>query len=171
VTSQLRAAPGAGRRRRIAARTRLDFWFDAALLAAYTLAYSYGFTGIGIHEWLGLGIGLALLIHLTLHWDWVIRTTGRLLRPRGPDKLIWLVNLALLIAMTLCVLSGILISRVALPYLGINLTRIGPFWSRAHTLTAEVTLGLVPVHVALRWRWIVRIGRRLLTSPRAGRSR
>jgi hypothetical protein len=93
VTSQLRVAPQAGRRRRIAARTRLDFWFDAVLLVAYTLAYSYGFTGIGIHEWLGLGIGLALLIHLTLHWDWVIRTTGRLLRPRGPDKLIWLVNL------------------------------------------------------------------------------
>jgi hypothetical protein len=61
--------------------------------------------------------------------------------------------------------------RVALPYLGINLTPVGPFWSRAHTLTAEVTLGLVPVHVALRWRWIVRIGRRLLTRPGAGRSR
>ena len=126
MNSQLRAAPETGRRRRIAARTRLDFWFDAVLLVAYTLAYSYGFTGIGIHEWLGLGIGLALLIHLTLHWDWVVRTTGRLLRPRGPDKLIWLVNLALLIAMTLCVLSGILISRVALPYLGINLTPVGP---------------------------------------------
>ena len=64
-----------GRRRRIAARTRLDFWFDAVLLLGYTLAYSYGFTGIGIHEWLGLGLGLALLFHLTLHWDWVIRTT------------------------------------------------------------------------------------------------
>ncbi|MGH3192103.1 MAG: hypothetical protein ACRDPY_06510 [Streptosporangiaceae bacterium] len=61
-----------------------------------------------------LGAGLAVAIHLTLHWDRVIRTTGRLLRPRGPDKLIWLVNPALLCAMTLCVLSGILISRVAL---------------------------------------------------------
>jgi hypothetical protein len=60
VTSELRAAPEAGRRRRIAARTRLDFWFDALLLVAYTLAYSYGFTGIGIHEWLGLGMSLGL---------------------------------------------------------------------------------------------------------------
>ena len=40
----------AGRRRRIAARTRLDFWFDAVLLLGFTLAYSYSFTGIGIHE-------------------------------------------------------------------------------------------------------------------------
>ena len=163
LASPADAAPNPGRRRRIAARTRLDFWFDAVLLLGYTLAYSYGFTGIGIHEWLGLGLGVALLLHLTLHWDWVIRTTRKLASPRGHDKLIWLVNLALLVAMTLCVLSGILISRVALPYLGINLTRIGPLWSALHTTTAEITLGLVPVHVALRWRWVVRIGRRLLT--------
>jgi hypothetical protein len=101
-------------RRRIPARTRLDFWFDGALLAAYTLAYSLGFTGLAVHEWLGLGIGLALLLHLTLHWDWVVRTTRRLLSRGGRDRGIWLVNLALLLAMTLCVLSGVLISRVAL---------------------------------------------------------
>ena len=56
-----------GRGRRVAARTRLDFWFDATLLVGYTLAYAYGFTGIAIHEWLGIALGLALLFHLTLH--------------------------------------------------------------------------------------------------------
>ena len=168
VSSPAEAAPATGRRRRVAARTRLDFWFDAVLFLGYTLAYSYGFTGIAVHEWLGIGLGLALLLHLTLHWDWVIRTTAKLLRPRGQDKVIWLVNLALLFAMTLCVASGILISRVALPYLGID-TLAGPFWTRLHILTAEVTLGLVPVHVALRWRWIVSVGRRLLTGRSARR--
>jgi len=162
------AAAGAARRRRVAARTRLDFWYDAALLLGYTLAYSYGFTGIGIHEWLGIGLGVALVLHLTLHWDWVIRETSRLLSPRGPDKLIWVVNLALLLAMTLCVASGVAISRVALPFVGLYPLG-GPFWERLHILTAEVTLGLVPVHVALRWRWIVRVGRRLLSWRSAGR--
>ena len=97
------------------ARTRLDFWLDAAILVGYTLAYSFGFTGPVIHEWLGLALGLVLLVHLTLHWDWVIRTTRRLVTRRGRDRVIWLVNLALLAAMTLCVASGIVISRVALP--------------------------------------------------------
>jgi hypothetical protein len=46
--------------------------------------------------------------------------------------------------------------------LGISLPLDGPFWDRMHTLTAEVTLGLVPVHVALRWRWIAGVGRRVL---------
>jgi Domain of unknown function (DUF4405) len=124
----------------VPARTRLDFWFDAVVLVGYTVAYGYGFTGVVIHEWPGIALGIALLLHITLHWDWVVRTTRRLPRPRGPDKLIWLVNLALLLAMTLCVASGILISRVALPELGISLPLEGPFWDRLHTLTAEVTL-------------------------------
>jgi len=150
-----------GRRAGVAARTRLDFWFDAAILAGYTVAYSYGFTGVVIHEWLGIGLGVALLLHLTLHWDWVVRTTRRLVSPRGRDKLIWLVNLLLMFAMVLCVASGIAISRVALPELGIYPLQT-PFWYRLHVLTAEVTVGLVPVHVALRWRWIAGVGRRVL---------
>ncbi len=147
-------------RRRIWARTRLDFGLDAALLTAYVLAYSPGFTGLAIHEWLGMGLGLALLVHLTLHWDWVIRTTRRLFGRGGRDRLIWLVNLALIFTMTLCVASGILISRVALNQLGIS-SPGGAFWSSLHSTTATLTLILVPIHVALRWRWIVAVGRRL----------
>lgn len=67
--------------------------------------------------------------------------------------------------MTLCVASGVLISRVALPEMGISLSLDSPFWDRLHTLTAEVTLGLVPIHVALRWRWIAGVTRRLLARP------
>jgi hypothetical protein len=46
-----------------------------------------------------------------------------------------------------------------------------PFWFRLHALTAEVTVGLVPVHVALRWRWIAGVGRRLLARRPEGRPR
>jgi hypothetical protein len=164
----VRAVPVPAGRRRVAARTRVDFWFDLVLLAGFTIAYSYGYTGDVIHEWLGLALAFALLLHLTLHWDWVIRTTRRLINPRGRDKVIWIVNLALLAAMTLCVTSGILISRIALPYIGIYPLG-GPFWSRMHVLSAEVTLGLVPVHLALRWRWLLRVGRRLLSRRPAAR--
>jgi Domain of unknown function (DUF4405) len=101
----------------------------------------------------------------------VIRTTRKLTSRRGRDRVIWLVDLALLIAMTLCVASGILISRVALPALGIFTVGNGFWWTRLHIITAEVTLGLVPVHVALSWRWIVSVGRRLVTRKPIRRSR
>jgi hypothetical protein len=152
----------AASRRHILARTRFDFWLDAVLLAAYTLAYSLGFTGIAVHEWLGIGLGAVLIIHLTLHWDWVLRTTRKLIAPGGRDRFIWLVNLALLLSMTLCIASGIMISEVALEQLGIR-PPSGPFWHQMHSTTATMTLILVPVHAALRWRWIAGIARRMVT--------
>jgi hypothetical protein len=156
-------------RRRILARTRLDFWLEAVALVAYTLAFSLGFTGIATHEWLGIGLGLVLLVHLALHWDWVIRTTRKLLRPAGRERFVWLVNLLLLASMTLCIASGILISEVALPDLGITLPA-SFFWRQLHDTTATLTLILVPVHAALRWRWIAGVARRF-AAWRPGRSR
>jgi hypothetical protein len=157
-------------RRQILARTRLDFWLDALLLVAYTLAYSLGFTGIATHEWLGIGLGAVLLVHLTLHWDWVTRTTRKLLRRDGRERLIWLVNLLLLASMTLCVASGILISEVALPQLGITVPA-SSFWRQVHDTTATLTLILVPVHAALRWRWVAGVARRLFAWRPGRRSR
>jgi hypothetical protein len=155
-TTSLADSPVPASRRRILARTRLDFWLDALLLVAYTLAYSLGFTGIATHEWLGIGLGVALLVHLTLHWDWVIRSTRKLLRRSGRERFVWLVNLLLLLSMVLCIASGILISEVALPEM--------------HDTTATLTLILVPIHAALDWRWIVGVTRRF-AACRPGRSR
>jgi hypothetical protein len=156
-------------RRRILARTRLDFWLDALLLVAYTLAYSLGFTGLAVHEWLGIGLGVVLLVHLTLHWEWVIRTTQRLLRRNGRERFIWLVNLLLLVCMTLCIASGVLISEVALPALGVTVPA-SSFWRQVHDTTATLTLILVPIHAALRWRWIVGVARRFAAwRPRRSR--
>ena len=168
-TTSLADPPVTPSRRRVLARTRVDFWLDAVLLVAYTLAYSLGFTGIATHEWLGIGLGVVLLVHLTLHWDWVIRTTRKLLRPGGRERFIWLVNLLLLLTMTLCIASGILISEVALPALGITVPA-SSFWRQMHDTTATLTLILVPIHAALRWRWIVGMARRF-ASWRPGRSR
>lgn len=61
--------------------------------------------------------------------------------------------------MTLCIASGILISEAALPQLGISVPG-SPFWRQVHDTTATLTLILVPIHAALRWRWIVAMARR-----------
>jgi uncharacterized protein DUF4405 len=158
------------RARRVLARTKVDFWLDAAILVGFTVAFSFGFTGPAIHEWWGLALGLVLLVHLTLHWEWVVRTTRKLFARRGRDRAIWIVNLLLLVSMTLCVASGVLISTVALPALGLGVRPNG-FWSSLHSQTADVTLLLVPVHAALRWRWIVSVARQILTRARVGSRR
>ncbi len=168
-SEQLRALPDAPpdstrhpvRRTRVSRATKIDYWLDAILLVAFLLDESLHFTGLSAHEWVGLGFAPALLVHLTLHWDWVLRTTRRVVtRLPARERLRWIVDLALLLAMTLCVASGLLISRVALPALGIHLSDDG-FWTGLHTTMADICLVLVGLHVGLSWRWIVLTTRRL----------
>ena len=150
----------AARKRRLTPRTWLDICLDLTILVSYIAAYSFGFTGQEVHEWLGLALATVLLVHLTLHWDWVVRVTGRLWRRAGRRRVVWLIDLLLLIAMTLCVLSGVLISQFAVPALGVHLTP-GSNWNHVHDLTAQLTLALVAAHVALSWQWIWRVGRQV----------
>lgn len=161
------AKPPASRSRsKVPLTSRIDFWIDLTLLLAFTLDYSFRFTGLTIHEWIGMGLAPVLLVHVTLHWDWVVRTTRRLVQRRaGRETIRWIVDLVLMLAMTLCVASGILISRKALPTLGFTRPDDG-FWKGLHTTTADVTVFLVGLHVALSWRWILSVGRRLMTRRR-----
>jgi hypothetical protein len=172
MTASTTTAPSPPRRK-VAARTRIDFWLDGALFVAFALDYSFRFTGLSVHEWIGIGLGVALVVHVTLHWDWVLRTARRLLGSyAGREKLRWVLDLLLIGAMTLCIGSGVLISRSALPAIGIDTVR-DPFWTGLHTTTADVCVALVGLHVALSWRWIVAVGRRMLvprsTARGAGR--
>jgi hypothetical protein len=149
-------------RRPVPGRTRVDFYLDLALFVGFTLDYSFQFTGLSIHEWIGIGLAVALPVHIALHWDWVLRTAKRLLgQLAGRERIRWILDFALIGAMTLCIASGILISRSALPALGLT-TTADPFWTGLHTTTADITVALVALHVALSWRWILSVGRRLL---------
>jgi hypothetical protein len=160
------AVPPRRARARLARQTKVDYWLDAALVVAFTLDYSFRFTGLTVHEWIGLGLGAALLAHLTFHWDWVLRTTRRLFRRLpGREQVRWLIDLALLVVMTLCVASGVLISRSALPAVGIHPPE-GPFWTGLHTTSADVTVALVSAHAALSWRWVVSVSRRMFRRSR-----
>jgi hypothetical protein len=160
------AAPTASQKRRVPRWTKVDFWLDLALFVAFAIDYAFRFTGLTIHEWLGLGFGIALVFHVLLHWDWVIKTTSRIFgRLIGRERVRWIVDFALLGAMTLCVASGVLISRSALPFVGLTMSR-DSFWTGLHTTSADICLFLVAVHVALSWRWLLSVSKRLLRRRR-----
>ena len=157
------ALPQRQQPRPVGPRIQLLFWLDAAIFTAYLLAFSVGFTGIAVHEWVGLALAVVLILHLTLHWAWVVRTTRRSMLTgarRDPADLRGEPAPAGR-AMTLCVLSGILISTVAPAEPGI-VPGGAQFWRSLHGATAVATLILVGIHVALRWRWITGAARRAM---------
>jgi hypothetical protein len=142
-------------------RSRFDFALDVVLFGAFGVAYTFNFTGLSLHEWFGLAFGLALLVHLTLHWDWVVRTTRHMFSRIGRRRLMWIVNVLLFVDMTLCVASGIAISQVAIPALGFGTARGSGYWTELHIRTADAAIVLIALHIGLDWRWILNVGRRM----------
>jgi hypothetical protein len=134
-------------------RNLVNLFLDAGLIVAFLADQAVGFTGLPVHEWLGIVLGVALVVHVLLHADWIARTTRRLLTVPRRRQLLALVDATLFAAMVLAVVSGIEISRHALPGIGHR----DRFWRWLHTESARATVLLVAVHVALGWDWLVKV--------------
>jgi hypothetical protein len=135
-------------------RTRLNLWLDIALTIAFAIELEYHFTGLRIHELLGVAFGVAMLIHLVLHLDWVWSLTKAFFRLLlHESRLNYVLNLLLFIDALILVLSGLFISRTL--GLTFNVGRwIGLSWERIHILSADVSLVLIAMHVAMHWKWL-----------------
>lgn len=145
--------------------TAVNLWLDLALFAAMLLALAPAFTGLAIHEWLSLALAVTVIAHLLRHWSWLSAIGRRFLgRLPGPARLNALLNLAFFIDLTLIMFTGVVISREALPWLGLP-TSPSPLWSSLHRLTADLSVFIVGLHLAVHWKWLVSAGRRYLINP------
>jgi cytochrome b len=146
-------------------RVKTDLLVDGSIFAAFLIAMDPRSSGIAVHEWLGIAFCAAIITHLLLHWRWIVSTTRRLFsRAAQQARLNYFLNTLLFIDITLVIFTGLMISRVALPSLGIYLGG-GFVWRGLHSLTANLSLVLISAHVALHWRWIVETIKRYVFRP------
>jgi hypothetical protein len=145
---------------------KTNLYVDIAILVGFLVAYEPALTGVAVHEWLSLAFASAIVLHLLLHWDWVVQVTLKFFRKLfRSSRLNYVLNLALLIDFVLIMLSGLLISRSVLPALGLQVAS-NPAWRFLHSSAADFSLLLLGLHLALHWRWILSTTKRYLFSPR-----
>lgn len=134
---------------------KVNLALDVAIFLAFLIATAPQFSGIPVHEWLGIAFGAAIVTHLLLHWQWLVQTTKRVFKnlPR-PTRVNQILTIALFIDAVILTVSGLLISRVALPALGF---RLGEAFSMRllHSLSSDLGVFIIGLHVALHWKWIV----------------
>src|SRR5947208_4170272 len=96
-------------------RLKMTFWLDVALLVSVCILQTVSFTGLVLHEWLGLAMVGMVLAHLLLAWSWIASQTRRLFTLQSVRARInYLLNLTLFAAITAVIFSGILISQKAI---------------------------------------------------------
>lgn len=149
----------------------LKLWIvDVGLFAIFLLMMNVPLTGIAVHEWLGIGVGAALVVHLVQHGNWVSTNTDRLTSATSfKNRLNWVMMAVLFLAFVSIIVSGLVISEVALPWLGIQ-TAYSSFWLWLHLFSVNVVLLTTAFHLALHWKWITNSFSRFVEQPLRARS-
>ncbi|GIV63852.1 MAG: DUF4405 domain-containing protein [Chloroflexota bacterium] len=144
---------------------KTNFFLDTAIFGGFLAALTPELTGLPIHEWLSLALAGTLIVHLLLHWNWITAVLKTFFRKLFHlSRLKFAVDFLLLISMVTVMVSGLMVSRVVLPVLGLTVTE-NPVWEVLHSLSAELVLWLAALHVALNWKWVVSAFKRYILIP------
>ncbi len=145
------------------AKTNLTL--DIAIFAAFLAVANPSLTGMTIHEWLALAFATAIVVHLLFHWNWLVAVTKAFFSKLfHQSRLNYVVNALFFVAVTATMLSGILISKSVLPFLGIQVNAAHS-WESIHKQAADISLILLGLHFALHFKWLVAQLKRYLVSP------
>jgi hypothetical protein len=150
-------------------RLKLTFWLDVTLLVSVCILQTVSFTGLVLHEWLGLAMVGMVLAHLLLAWSWIASQSRRLFTLQSVRARInYLLNLTLFAGITAVIFSGILISQKAVPAL--TGTRAAPDmdwrWDWLHNQFSQAVVLFSGLHLAINWDWVLAAGQRLFSRVR-----
>lgn len=145
-------------------RLKVTFWLDMTLLASICALQALSFTGLVLHEWLGLALVGMVFAHLLFSWSWIASTSRRLLIARSiRTKINYVLNLSLFAAVTVAISSGILISQKAIPSLtGMKAGEMDWGWDWLHVVTSAFIVILSGFHIATNWDWLLAAAEKLL---------
>lgn len=145
--------------------TKTNLILDITIFVAFLVIASPALTGNTIHEWLSVAFSAAIITHLLFHWKWLVSMTRNFFKNLfHQSRLNYVINLLFFITMTAVTLSGLLISKDVMSFLGIQLDA-GSNWKMIHKLASDWSLILLGIHFALHWKWVVTNIAHYIVSP------
>jgi hypothetical protein len=152
-------------------RLKMTFWLDVTLLVSVCALQTVSFTGLVLHEWLGLALVGMVLAHLLLAWSWIVGQSRRLFAAQSARARInYFLNLSLFASVTAAIFSGILISQNAIPALtGVETAPDMDWrWDFLHNQFSWALIILSGFHLAINWDWALTTGQKVFRRVREG---
>ncbi|QQO07877.1 DUF4405 domain-containing protein [Breznakiella homolactica] len=139
--------------------------FDLVLVVLLVMVYSVSATGLIFHEIAGLVIFALFGVHLFYNRRWIVQAGKRIFDKNfsSRQRLLYVVDLLLLVSFLVCRVSGVLISKVLFGLEG------AMAWKAAHMLSAMLALVLTGVHLGLHWKMILHTLKTRFPMPVAAR--
>ena len=135
--------------------THIRFYTAIVLFVVMVLVLVPQTTGIPLHEWTSFLLIIPLFVHIIIDWKWILALTGRVLQKQsGRERFNYCWDWLLFIMTTIAMVSGVIISEAALPALGLTM-EIDEFWVVAHTVSSNLLMTMLGVHIAMHWKWIL----------------
>ena len=153
-------------------RLKTTFWLDATLLVSVCALQTVRFTGLVLHEWLGLAIVGMVFAHLLFSWSWIASLSRRMFAAQSlRARINYLLNLGLFAAVTAVIFSGILISQKAIPAL--TGTKAAPDmdwrrWDFLHDEFSGLVVLLSGFHLAMNLDWVLAAADKLFRRVQRG---
>jgi len=132
---------------------KVNWWIDAAAFLGFMVSFFTDITGVEIHQWMGIIVGLFILIHFFRHLEWISTVVSKFF---GKTSLTAKVNLILdaLIGLGFfnILFTGLIIST------WLNLTFIDySFWKNLHVALSVITLFALLFKLILHRKWIISV--------------
>jgi len=135
-----------------------NWLIDVALFVGLLLSFWLELTGVPLHQWLGVALGVGAGYHLLTHWTWVKSMTNRFLKQTsGQARLYYVIDATVLIGLAAIIVTGLIIST----WLDLTLTDFA-MWKSLHIIASISTLVVVVVKIGLHWRWVITTARRYI---------
>lgn len=130
--------------------SKTKWWVGATLFGGFLLTFFMDLTGLALHQWLGVFVGVLILYHLLTHLDWINAVAERLFGgTSNRSRLYLLIDILLACGFGLIISTGLLMSTwFEIPLVNYE------FWRFSHNLISITTLLLVALKLVLHWRWI-----------------
>ena len=144
-------------------RLGISFWLSMTLLVSVCALPAVPFTGLFLHEWLGLAMVGMVFAHLLLSWSWIASASRRLFAVQSlRARINYVLNLSLFAAVTATIFSGILISQQAIPALaGKAAPDMDWRWEGLHSRFTLAVVILSGFHLAINWEWLLAAGQKV----------
>jgi cytochrome b subunit of formate dehydrogenase len=191
------------KRTTLSPKLRQNWWIDAALgisavlaiaSSLYFLAFPVGGYQGGrnpyydltvifnrktwsiLHIWFGLGMILAAVIHIIIHWKWITGTmkrtwhvvTGK--RKKFGLRLTYNIFLDAVVAVSflVCAVSGLLLMFDTSPGFTNEVFIVDRVtWDLVHTWSGVLMVISAVLHFVLHWKWVTNITEKMLGNSRS----